>query len=417
MLSPYQIVKKMDFERIAGSKNEQKAIQVIGDYLQDLNLKPKFEEFEITAFDTGTAKILVKEKEFLAHPFGLNEDAEISGELLFLENADVIERNLGAFRNRIIMSYGFSRSLAPKLKKAGIIGYIGIGRPDKKVNSSSHRQKTFQEGYINSVNVDYQTAEKLRKFSGKEIKLQIEQKVEKRTANNIVVDIPGKSLDDNLTIACGHYDTVALSPGASDNTAGVLTLLKIAEYFQQHQPGRDLRLIFFSGEELGLLGSQNYVERHLDEIKEKLKLIVNIDVSGDAIGRDVFNIIGTKELTGYIDGITQEKGMMFASSLDIYSSDAMPFTPYEIPSVNVLRVSGKGSSNIHTADDNYRNVSRQGYDNTIKASINLLDRILNAEIYPVQKEIDEKMKDKIEKYLYNLNYQKPELEWTPKYKK
>ena len=95
----------------------------------------------------------------------------------------------------------------------------------------------------------------------------------------------------------------------------------------------------------------------------------------------------------------------------------MPFTSYEIPSVNIFRAGGKATSLIHTPGDSVKNVGPKGYDTTIKASINLLDRVLNAKVYPIKKEIDESLREKIEKYLYNLSYEKPELEWTPKYKK
>jgi len=35
----------------------------------------------------------------------------------------------------------------------------------------------------------------------------------------------------------------------------------------------------------------------------------------------------------------------------------------------------------------------------------------------VRKEIDECLKEKIEKYLWNLTLEKPELHWKPKYRK
>jgi len=46
-----------------------------------------------------------------------------------------------------------------------------------------------------------------------------------------------------------------------------------------------------------------------------------------------------------------------------------------------------------------------------------LKRLLNAGIYPVEREISDKLKDKILKYLWNLNYQEPELKWEKKYKR
>jgi len=417
MINPYKVVKEIGFERLAGSSGEKKAIKILGEYFKGLNLIPKLEPFELTSFDAGSAIIKVEGKEFAALPYGLNENALIKGDLAVLENIDIIDYNKGAYEGKIVMCYGFSRGMAPKLKAAGVAGYIGIGSPHRKATSISHRQNSHKDGYVHSLTISHDDAIKLRKHNNKTLSIEIKQNVEKRKANNIVVDIKGKGFDKNLTLAVGHYDTVAHSVGASDNSGGTVTLLKVAEYFAKKQPQRDLRIVLFSGEELGLLGSQAYVKKHLKEIKDRLKLVVNIDVTGDAIGHDHFNVIGSKELLGYTDGITKEIGMVFKSKIEIFSSDGMPFTPYEIPSVNVFRAGGKATSMIHTPDDSVQNVSPRGYDTTIKASINLLDRILNSKVYPVKKEIDDSLKEKIEKYLWNLSYEKPELEWETKYKK
>ena len=417
MINPYKVVKELNFERLAGSENEQKAIEILSKHIREMGLEPRLEPFELVSFDAGTASISVEGKTFPALPYGLNNTAVIEGELKVMENSEILEYNKGAYQDKIVMCYGFSRGLAPALKEAKVAAYIGMGNPYRTATSLSHRQSSYKEGYVNSLTISHDEAIKLRRYDSRKIRIEIKQKVEKRTAHNIVVDIPGKDFDRNLTIAGGHYDTVAHSVGASDNSGGTVTLLKILEFFAKHQPQRDLRIVFFSGEELGLLGSQAYVKQHVEEIKERVKLMVNIDVSGDAIGHDRLQVIGSNELLGYTDGITKEIGLAFKTALDIYSSDCMPFTPYEIPSINLARSGGKATSMIHTPGDSVANVAPQGYDTTIKASINILSRILNAGVYPVKKEIDDSLREKIEKYLYNLAYEKPELEWTPKYKK
>jgi Zn-dependent M28 family amino/carboxypeptidase len=190
----------------------------------------------------------------------------------------------------------------------------------------------------------------------------------------------------------------------------------LAEYFSKRQPKRDLRLIFFSGEEMGLLGSQHYVNTNEEEVKTRGSLVMNIDVTGDQIGQNRVIVTGTTELLGYTDGITKEKGYCFDHSLDIYSSDQMPFTKFELPGISIARFGGKSSFNIHTPDDHHKNVSPEGLAKPIEAAKIILDRILNAEIYPIKREIDSTLREKIEKYFWNLSYEEPKLQWTPKYK-
>jgi hypothetical protein len=45
-----------------------------------------------------------------------------------------------------------------------------------------------------------------------------------------------------------------------------------------------------------------------------------------------------------------------------------------------------------------------------------LERILNAGFYPVPRGIDDSLRDKIERYLWQSRLEKPELQWREKYR-
>lgn len=66
-----------------------------------------------------------------------------------------------------------------------------------------------------------------------------------------------------LTIFSAHYDKLIDDPeyqGASDNSAGVCMLMAAAAELRQHPPSRPAGILFTSAEEIGLLGSQAFVE-------------------------------------------------------------------------------------------------------------------------------------------------------------
>ncbi|MBI5805097.1 M20/M25/M40 family metallo-hydrolase [candidate division TA06 bacterium] len=417
MLNAHQILKELNFERLAGSANETKAIKIITKYLGQLKVKHQLEPFQLHAFDTGTASISCGGKTFKAHPFGLTKSQIISGELVYLEDLEVLTNDRGSYKDKIILTYSYGRKLVEAIKRSGAKALIDIGSPQREAPSWSYRQKNYEEGYIPSATVSYEDGAKLAGLSGKKAILKIKQTVSRRTARNIIVDIKGTGKDRTLTLAVGHYDSVARSPGSCDNGGGVVSLLKAVEHFSKNPPARDLRVIFFSGEEMGLRGSFSYVEKHKKEIAERAGLVVNIDVGGDDLGLNHFEVLGTAQLQGYVCGITREIGHYFRSAVDIYSSDCMPFSVYEVPSVNISREGGQSSFNIHTPGDTVEYTSARGLQPTIEAGINLLDRALNAKIYPVNKEIDRTLKDKIEKYLWNALQVPPEMKWAPEYKK
>jgi len=413
----YSLLKKLDFERLAGTDGEQKAVSIITDYLHTLGLQPEVEPFELHGFEAGTATISAGNKNWDATPFGLCGNTVVDGELVFLENADILLHNPGRYAGKIVLYFHNSKRLYDLFEQTKVKAFIGISSPFKKATSSSHRQKRVEEKIVPSVMVRYDFAEQLIKFDGKKVKLAIKQKAEKKKAHNIITDIKSKSKDDVLTLLVGHYDSVARSHGASDNAGGTVCLLKAAEYFSRHKPARDLRIICFSGEELGLLGSFAYVKEHEEEIKQRCRLVVNVDLAGDPIGRNAMFVLGTKELLGYAGGILKENGMLFDEALNIYSSDCMPFTPLEIPALNIARMGGKALYHIHTEEDKAKNVSQKGLEGPYKATVTLLDHILNADIYPVVKAIDETLREKIEAYLWQSQLVKPDLKWQEKYKK
>ncbi len=285
MINHFDIIKELDFVRLAGSDGEKQAKKIISSYCKELGFEPKIEAFDLVSFDPGKASIKTETQNFNAIPFGLNDSMEIEGELIFLDNKDVIEYNKNAYKDKIILSMGCGKGFGTKLKKSGIKAYIAIGGPEKEAVSLSHRQKLHTDGYIPMVTISYDDGVELAKKSGTTISLSIIQEVLIKSAQNIIVDVHAKNKkDDNLTLAVGHYDTVSRSHGATDNAGGTVALIKLLEYFSKNPPVRDLRVIFFSGEELGLLGSQNYIKNHLEEMKDRVGLVLNLDVTGDPIG-------------------------------------------------------------------------------------------------------------------------------------
>lgn len=417
MINCYNVLKELDFEHLAGSPEEAKARDIIKKHLDEAKIDYEEQAFTMYGFDTGKSEIIAGNIKIKALPFGLIESQSISGELVILDNIKVAEYNYGAFKDKIIMCKGAARNSFDIMLKQGVKAFIAISAPHKEASNLSHRQENVNTGLLPSVTVTYDDAVKLLTQNGKEITLNIDQKRYERTAYNIVATIGQAKLDQNITYLTAHYDTVAHSHGSSDNGAGTVVILKTAQYFAEKNPGRLLKVIFCSGEEMGLLGSTAYVENHLEEIKENGSFVVNVDVAGDYFGSDRMMVIGTNDLKGYMSGISKEAGFCFEDIVNIYSSDAMPFSIYEIPSVNLARFGGSASTKIHTINDDMSDIYDKNLDFYFNATVNILERVLNSKIWPINKEIDSSLRAKIEKYMWGSRRTEPKLEWKPAYKK
>ena len=98
------------------------------------------------------------------------------------------------------------------------------------------------------------------------IDIEIQTKIgrKRREARNVLGEISGTDLKDEVVMLGAHFDTWHASPNASDNTSGVAVMLEAMRILKAIgvQPRRTIRIALWSGEEQGLHGSREYVNKH-----------------------------------------------------------------------------------------------------------------------------------------------------------
>ena len=75
-----------------------------------------------------------------------------------------------------------------------------------------------------------------------------------------------------------------LSQGAVDNTAGTATVMEIARQFgilhsELGDPKMTVYFCTWGGEEEGLWGSKEWVDKHRDDLAKNLRLYINLDMN------------------------------------------------------------------------------------------------------------------------------------------
>ena len=97
---------------------------------------------------------------------------------------------------------------------------------------------------------------------------------DKGMERNIIAEIPGTDLKDEVVIFGAHFDSWHAATGATDNGAGSTVMMEAARILQEAiketgiKPRRTLRLALWTGEEQGLYGSRGYVGEHYAEFPE-----------------------------------------------------------------------------------------------------------------------------------------------------
>jgi Zn-dependent M28 family amino/carboxypeptidase len=102
---------------------------------------------------------------------------------------------------------------------------------------------------------------------------------EGKSYNNIVAEKKGFGSPDKIFILGAHYDTVPGSPGADDNASATAVLLEVARNIQKVNLDSTIRLIAFSLEEYGFIGSTYYAEKARSK-GEKMMGMISLEMVG-----------------------------------------------------------------------------------------------------------------------------------------
>jgi Zn-dependent M28 family amino/carboxypeptidase len=165
-------------------------------------------------------------------------------------------------------------------------------------------------------------------------------------AHNIVARPPGT--EECETVTGGHYDTVQQAPGASDNGTGTATVVEIAGVIAGKGEMDSNCFILFSGEELGLIGSQAFVSKLDAPARQALKAMLNFDMVG--VGTDGWLLIGTPALQTRAHTLAAAAGItaVLGSLPPRKGSDHVSFIVVGLPAIMFYRTT---DTFLHTPQD------------------------------------------------------------------
>lgn len=105
-------------------------------------------------------------------------------------------------------------------------------------------------------------------------------------AYNVVADLPGTDESGEMVILGAHQDSWDIASGATDNGAGTVVMMEVLRAMQASglKPKRRLRVVLFSGEEQGLLGSKAYLATHRAELARIQAVLVQDAGAGRITG-------------------------------------------------------------------------------------------------------------------------------------
>lgn len=279
----------------------------------------------------------------------------------------------------------------------GFVTYDGhVNYADRDIDQRELRGYVHKGNKILGVNINVKDATALINKGVKNARITVLQEEYTANSHNVILDLPGEV--EEYIVLTAHYDSTSLSVGAYDNMSGSAGILGIAEYFANHPHRYGLRFIWCGSEERGLLGSKAYCAAHEEDVKN-IVLNINLDMIGSVMGKFIAACTSEEKLAGYITYMGYELGFPIGARQDIYSSDSSPFADCGVPAVSFARLGPNHTGTIHNCYDTAALLKGEQMVQDIDFLIAFTDRMANAKMCPVAREIPANMKEKLDNYM------------------
>ncbi|MEE9198583.1 MAG: M28 family metallopeptidase, partial [Dehalococcoidia bacterium] len=195
-----------------------------------------------------------------------------------------------------------------------------------------------------------------------------EVKVIRQNAPSQSVIATKVGLGTEVVVIGAHYDTVAGVAGANDNASGTAVLLTLAQALKDETFPFTLRLIAFGSEEVGLLGSRNYVRSILPDGAAGIRAMLNFDAvgSGDGLATG-----GDPELVDRALTAAREMGISISEEREPVgaTSDHAVFDAAGIP---IIYFTGTDLSRVHTGQDTSEFVEVNLLEDAVQLGLSLV---------------------------------------------
>ena len=392
--------------RVGGRPEEKKAAEYLRQQVAQFGLEAALEPFDVPLGDIEEATLLADGVSIPCKGYMCAGSSTVEAPFYYLRTNDAW--SLHQCKGKIVLIDGYlGYWIYQDLLENGAVGFVTydghVNYADRDIDARELRSYVSNGKIIPGVNINVKDAVSLIEKGVKSAKIVLKQKEYMGTSQNVVLDMPGEV--DEYIVFTAHYDSTPLSQGAYDNMSGSIGLLGIAEHFAKNPHRYGLRFVWCGCEERGLLGSKAYCAAHEEELP-KIVLNINLDMIGCIMGKFIACATAEEKLVNYIEYFAAEMGHEIKVSQDVYSSDSTPFADRGIPAISFARTSPNNTATIHNSYDTMKLMNGAQMAEDIDFLVAFANRMANAKLCPVKREMPDNMKEKLDTYLFRKRPEK-----------
>ena len=394
-----KIIEETAYVRTGGTLEELKCAQYLQAQCKALGYEATLEAFTVPMATMRKATLTVDGREIPCKGYFCAGSGTVEAPLYYLRDNNPY--SLQQCKGKIVMFDGYLGYWKYQdMLENGAVGYISYdgnaNYADRDIDQRELREFVHKGNKLLGVNINAKDAIELVKSGAQTAVITLDQEEYTADSHNVILDIPGKN--GKYIVFTAHYDSTSLSQGSYDNMSGSIGLLGILEALGKAGCNYGLRFIWCGSEERGLLGAKAYVADHEEALKD-IALCINLDMIGCIMGKFAACCTTEEKLVGYIQYMASELGFGCHTYQDVYSSDSTPFADKGIPAVSFARWAPNNTATIHNSYDTPAVMSARQMVEDIDFIVAFSERMANAKLCPVAREMPDNMKEKLDEYL------------------
>ena len=172
---------------------------------------------------------------------------------------------------------------------------------------------------IPAAAISAEDADRFQRLHARGVRIRVRLSMEAHfeadtTSYNVVGELRGRDLPNEIIVVGGHFDSWDVGTGASDDAGGCIVTWEALRLMKKLglRPRRTVRVVLFTNEENGLRGGNAYRDTHRDELRNHILLL---ESDGGVFDPDGFGFSGPDDARATVTAIATLLKGLGASSI------------------------------------------------------------------------------------------------------
>jgi carboxypeptidase Q len=216
----------------------------------------------------------------------------IEADVIVVKTFDELNQRAGEVKDKIVLfnavytSYGQTNAYrtggASAAARHGAVASLVRSIGPTGLRTPHTGNQTYAEGVprIPTAAITAEDAERLQRLADRGERIRVRLRMEARTeadveSFNVVGEIRGSELPDEIVLVGGHFDSWDVGTGASDDGVGCIVTWEAARLMTKLgiRPRRTVRVVLFTNEENGIRGGNAYRDLYLQQAEQHVLAI------------------------------------------------------------------------------------------------------------------------------------------------